>query len=125
MAGDMAAMRLRLQAERSEVRAELSEARQAWSNLATLMQQRRTRRSAAPLPVEEAPSLAAEAPPDDLTAIRGVGSNMQQRLNEAGIYTYAQLTASTPEELRQVLGTAARLANVEEWTEQARELAPR
>jgi small subunit ribosomal protein S2 len=60
--------------------------------------------------------------PDDLTTIRGIGSNMQQRLNEAGIYTYAQLAASTPDEVRQGLGTVGQLAKVEEWIEQAREL---
>jgi len=48
---------------------------------------------------------------------------MQQRLNEAGIYTYTRLATSTPDELRQNLGAVARLAKVEEWIEQARELA--
>jgi predicted flap endonuclease-1-like 5' DNA nuclease len=64
-----------------------------------------------------------EGLPEDLAAIRGIGSGMQRRLNQAGIYTYAQLAGSTPEELRQLLGEATRLAKVEEWIEQARELA--
>jgi predicted flap endonuclease-1-like 5' DNA nuclease len=61
--------------------------------------------------------------PDDLTTIRGIGPVMLQRLNQAGIYTYAQLATSTPDELRQALREAARLAKVEEWIEQAQKLA--
>jgi len=61
--------------------------------------------------------------PDDFTTIRGIGASMQQRLNKAGVYTYAQLAASTPEELRRGLGAVAQLAKVEEWIKQARELA--
>ena len=87
--------------------------------------------------VKEAPAARVEAAPaaeeeeteaehvgDDLTAIRGIGRGTQQHLKKAGIYTFAQLAASTPEELRQALGTVrGRLANVEEWIEQARELS--
>ena len=59
----------------------------------------------------------------DLTELKGVGEVIRQRLNEAGIYTYMQLAASTPEELRRTLGDVGRLAKVEEWIAQARELA--
>jgi len=81
-----------------------------------------------PPPVEEVVPLAVvvappeEVAPDDLMAIRGIGPGMQRRLNEAGMYTYAQLARSTPEELRQALGEAARMARVEEWIARAREL---
>ena len=80
---------------------------------------------AAPPPfVEALPEAKQEVVPDDLTVIRGIGFGTQRRLNEdAEIYTYAQLAKRTPEELRGVLGGAARLARVEEWIEQARELA--
>ena len=61
--------------------------------------------------------------PDDLTAIRGIGAGMQRHLNEAGIYTYAQLAASTPAELQRALGDVGRLAKVETWIDQARDLA--
>ncbi len=57
---------------------------------------------------------------DDLTTIQGIGPVMQQRLNEAMIYTFVQLAESTPEELRQVKGGATR---VEEWIAQAQELS--
>ena len=77
---------------------------------------------APPPPIEKAPR-AKEVAPDDLTTIRGIGPSMQKHLNEAGIYTYAQLATGTPDELRQTLGAVARLAKVEEWIEQARELA--
>ena len=81
-----------------------------------------------PPPVEEVAPLAVvvappeEVAPDDLMAIRGIGPGMQRRLNEARMYTYAQLAASTPEELRQALGEAARMARVEEWIARSREL---
>jgi len=48
---------------------------------------------------------------------------MQRHLNEAGIYTYAQLAASTPEKLQRALGDVGRLAKVETWIDQARDLA--
>ncbi|NJM08209.1 hypothetical protein HC891_21545, partial [Candidatus Gracilibacteria bacterium] len=56
---------------------------------------------------------------DDLTVIRGIGPQMQQRLNQAGINTYRQVAGSTPEELRHALGSL-RLANVDEWIAAAR-----
>jgi len=68
---------------------------------------------------EKSKKLLAEQA-DDLTTIRGIGLVMQQRLNEAGVYTFAQLAGSAPDELRRVKG-AATLA--EEWVAQAQELA--
>jgi predicted flap endonuclease-1-like 5' DNA nuclease/chromosome segregation ATPase len=130
-----------------DFRAEFDEARRVWSSFTELMRQRRARKVVAPPPppppvevapppppveevappppVEEAPPPppAEEVAPDDLTTIRGIGASMQSHLNEAGIYTYTQLAASTPDELRQTLGAVARLAKVEEWIAQARDLA--
>jgi predicted flap endonuclease-1-like 5' DNA nuclease len=60
---------------------------------------------------------------DDLTAIRGIGITMQNRLNRAGITTYAQLAEAKPEHMREVLGgKLPRGAKVEAWISQAREL---
>jgi predicted flap endonuclease-1-like 5' DNA nuclease len=60
---------------------------------------------------------------DDLTAIRGIGITMQNRLNRAGITTYAQLAEAKPEHMREVLGgKLSRGAKVEAWISQAREL---
>ena len=134
-------LRSDVSAMRNELQAAQSEARRVWNSFLTIIQQRRRRKAAPPPPpppppveeappvaekvpiAEEAPPVAEEVAPDDLTTIRGIGPSMQQRLNEAGIDTYAQLAASTEEQLREALGeTAGRLAKVEEWIEQARGL---
>ena len=81
--------------------------------------------------VEEAPAAAdGPAPGDglegvfnDLTAIRGIGITMQDRLTQAGIMTYAHLAEATPEHVREALGPLSRSAKVEAWISQARELA--
>ncbi len=121
LASDVAAMR-------GELQADLSEAQRLWGGFNLLMRQRRAKKPVAPPPppppVEKvAPPPVVEVAPDDLTAIRGIGPRTQQLLNEVGIYTFALLAESTPEDLRKVLGGAARLGKVEEWIEQARELA--
>jgi len=79
---------------------------------------------------EEAESLEAEEAgtaeeviPDDLTVITGIGPMRQSQLNEAGYYTFAQLAQSNPEKLQKVLGESARSANVENWIEEAGDLA--
>jgi len=71
--------------------------------------------------VREEPSAAMT--PDDLMTIQGIGAGMQGRLNEAGIFTFVQLAKSNPQELRQALGKLGRMANVEEWIGQAKQLA--
>ena len=107
-------------------------ARQVWQALAGLKQQRRTMKPASVKnTVSVQKPVVTKAPPapepgrtlDDLKAIRGIGASMQQRLNQAGIRTFAQLAASTPAALRQALGDVSRLAKVEAWIAQARELA--
>ncbi len=70
----------------------------------------------------QAPGEDAEGVVDDLTAIRGVGITMQNRLNRAGIKTYAQLAEAKPEHVREALGKLSRGAKVEAWISQAREL---
>lgn len=68
---------------------------------------------------------AAEPPaPDDLEVINGIGPVIARRLNGAGIFTFEQLAAQTPEFLRNTLGDAIqRLADEESLLEQARQLA--
>ena len=57
---------------------------------------------------------------DSLTAIRGIGPTIQDKLYAAGITTYAQLAEATIEDLHTAIGSnAARIVNVEEWIEQA------
>ena len=65
------------------------------------------------------PTAAAD---EDLTTIRGIGPAMQNHLNQAGIRTFARLAQSTPDELREILGDAGRLAKVEAWIQQAQEM---
>ena len=67
----------------------------------------------------------AEDSVDDLTAIQGIGITMQDRLNRAGIMSYAQLAEAKPEQVREALGKFSRGAQVEAWISQARELAAR
>jgi len=139
LASDVAAMRAELRARRDELRATQREARRIWTSFATIIRARRARKPAPamppPLPIQ--PAISPSPPPtqpgqetptaiemaaDDLTAIRGIGPGMQKRLNDAGIWNFAQLGTSTPEALREALGEAvARLAKVEEWIAQARE----
>jgi predicted flap endonuclease-1-like 5' DNA nuclease len=64
-----------------------------------------------------------EAAPDDLTLIHGIGAGMKERLNEAGIHTFVQLAHRDPGTLRESLGDVGRLAKVESWIEQARDMA--
>jgi len=47
---------------------------------------------------------------------------MEARLNELGITTYAHLAEASPGGLRERLGDFGRLARVEQWIAQAREL---
>ena len=72
---------------------------------------------------EQAPGKSAERGVDDLTAIRGIGITIQERLDRAGITTYAQLADTKPEQLREALGRLSRSAKVEAWINQARELS--
>jgi predicted flap endonuclease-1-like 5' DNA nuclease len=141
LASDVASARRGFQAEQGAVRTDQRGARLVWQALAGLKQQRRTMKPAAIVqPIGKTTSVkntvsvqstvvtkAAPAPEpgrtlDDLKAIRGIGASMQQRLNQAGIRTFAQLAASTPAALRQALGDVSRLAKVEAWIAQAREL---
>jgi predicted flap endonuclease-1-like 5' DNA nuclease len=48
-------------------------------------------------------SSGVSEPADDLTAIRGIGSHTQARFNNAGINTYADLAAASPETLQSLV----------------------
>jgi predicted flap endonuclease-1-like 5' DNA nuclease len=63
---------------------------------------------------------------DDLSRIRGIGAAGQRRLNEEGIYRYADIAAMTPAEeaaLEQKLGADDGYIEQERWREQAALLA--
>ena len=59
---------------------------------------------------------------DDLTAIQGIGITMQNRLNRAGITTYAQLAEAKPQHVREALGKLSQGASVEAWISQVQKL---
>ena len=131
---------------RGTLQADQGDARRVWSSFAELTQERRSKGQAAPAPVAPPPpprpapraaatpsraggdtTRAPAAPPqkaaeDDLTAIGGIGVGMKQRLNQGGIRSFAQLADSTPEQLREVLGNAGRLAKVNNWIKEAQDL---
>ena len=78
----------------------------------------------APAPVEApaAPAPAEEVASEDLTKIEGVGPKIAEILNSNGINTYAQLAASSPDQIRQMLDAAeGNFANHEPatWPDQA------
>ena len=45
---------------------------------------------------------------DNLKAIRGVGPVIEKRLNQAGIYTFEEMSQLTPDELQEILGELIR-----------------
>jgi len=61
--------------------------------------------------------------PDDLSKIEGIGPGRLRKLNDAGIFTFAQLAESTPETLRNALGEMSRLAPIDKWIEEAKKLS--
>jgi predicted flap endonuclease-1-like 5' DNA nuclease/cytoskeletal protein CcmA (bactofilin family) len=63
--------------------------------------------------------------PDDFLRLRGIGPTFNRRLQEAGVTTYAQMAAMSPEELAQILGWPPERVVRDQLREQAAELASR
>ena len=84
-----------------------------------------------PVPRREAPVRATpvgeaaveEAPADPLQKIRGIGDVYARRLRAAGIRTFADLAALTPDEARTLAQAQSGLADTAGWIEQAKALA--
>lgn len=74
-----------------------------------------------PAPRPEAP--AAETPADPLQEIRGIGDVFARRLRAAGIRTFADLAALTPDEARALAQARPWQADTADWIEQAKALA--
>lgn len=74
-----------------------------------------------PVPRREAP--AAETPADPLQEIRGIGDVFARRLRAAGIRTFADLAALTPDEARDLAQAQPWQADPADWIEQAQALA--
>jgi hypothetical protein len=62
---------------------------------------------------------------DDLTRIGGIGSKIADRLNAAGILTYADLASRSADEISKLLSDVSGLSagRLDSWRDQARELA--
>jgi predicted flap endonuclease-1-like 5' DNA nuclease len=75
----------------------------------------------APEPTRAAMAPTKPATPDDLESITGIGPVTARRFNDAGITTFAQLAALTPEKLRQISDTGR--WNPADWIKEARNLA--
>ena len=79
-----------------------------------------------PLAAAETATIPEPPAPDDLIVIKGIGPVISQMLNQAGIYTFEQLAAQTPESLRRILGNVIeRLSDEQSIIDQARQLAER
>lgn len=61
---------------------------------------------------------------DDLTALKGVASTLEQRLHTLGVYTYEQIASWTHDQVREFSTRLAFKDRIEreQWVEQAREL---
>ncbi len=72
----------------------------------------------------ENPGRAPEAvSSDDLTRIRGIGIATQDRLNKAGIKSYADLGRAMPEKLQEILGKPRADISYVAWIAMARDLS--
>ncbi len=76
---------------------------------------------AQPQPQAKAKASPAPSGEDDLKKIEGIGPKIEATLKAAGIRTFADLAAQTPESLQKILDDAgyARISNPETWHEQA------
>lgn len=66
--------------------------------------------------------LGASVLPDDLIKIEGIGPKMAQVLGESGITTFAELAATSPARLREILDAAGnryRMIDPSSWPDQA------
>jgi predicted flap endonuclease-1-like 5' DNA nuclease len=69
---------------------------------------------------EAAAAIPAAAPVDNLKQVEGIGPKIASVLAEAGITSFAQLAAMTPEQISTVLEDKVRLAVPDTWPEQAK-----
>ena len=58
---------------------------------------------------------------DDLTVIKGIGPIFAERLNAAGIYTYADLATADPDVIEQVVAARQKISP-DDWIREAKSL---
>jgi len=71
---------------------------------------------------DQSRSMETDTRKDDLKLIKGMGPALEKRLNDTGLYAFADLARLTPEELEARLGNPRRVATAD-LIEQAKELA--
>jgi predicted flap endonuclease-1-like 5' DNA nuclease len=78
-----------------------------------------------PSPFTPAPEITPSTPvaEDDLTIIRGIGPSSDLRLKAAGVRTFAQLAALTPEQIAAIIGMPVERVIEDDLVGQARRLA--
>ena len=109
------------QVEIDDLRAQLLECRK---QAETVGAARFASTSLAPTQLEEAPTPPATFKRDPLIDINGIGPVFEQRLFEAGIYTFAQLAALAPERVREIIAPQSwQKIKPEAWIAEAREFA--
>jgi len=72
------------------------------------------------------PEVKTETPsaPESLNTIKGIGPTYARRLNAAGLVTYADLAASTVEQVRAIVAPDGQVVpHIESWITQADQLA--
>lgn len=62
---------------------------------------------------------------DDLKVIAGIGPVYEKRLKAAGVRSFADLLATSPEKLQEIVQATPGLADTQAWIEQAKPLAGR
>ena len=61
-------------------------------------------------PVERSRPVETDTGKDDLKLLTGVGPAIEKRLNNAGIYAFADVVQLTPKELQELLGNSGRVS---------------
>lgn len=74
-------------------------------------------------PAPKAKPAAQTAVKDDLTQIKGIGPTYARRLEKAGITSFAALSKTAPDRLREVAGLKEWQADPAEWVSQAKAMA--
>ncbi len=75
---------------------------------------------AVPQPIESIPSSRT----DDLKLIKGIGPQMEKKLNNAGVYTFQHMSRLTTTELQNILGLSKRVTqNADNLITQAKKFA--
>ena len=73
-----------------------------------------------PVEKKEAPKPAAKAEKDDLTKVEGIGPKIAETLTAAGVATFADLSAQTPEKISEMIADVKGNHTPDTWPKQAK-----